>query len=179
MLPDFLRYIPASTLFTVALTFAISLATTLLNLKLVDREKIAIWQREISRWEAERDRAKRTGDKKLLAKVKKQELYINQLRAKIASQQGRTFIVTFIPLLLLWQVLIGFYKNTPVAFIPGPPWLNSPIGLPFFVWYMISSFFISAVLSKAFKVPTSMGGVSGQVSKAKSPPKRRRGANSR
>jgi len=152
LLEELLR-IPASTLFTFIIASSISLITTMLNRKFVDREKLSIWQREINRWEAERRRAQRTGDKKLMAKVKRQELYIAQLRWKTISQQMKTFAITFIPLLAIWQALIGFYGNDPVAYIPG---LGGPIALPFIFWYMICSFFVSALLSKVLGISMSL-----------------------
>lgn len=145
--------IPYSTFFIMFLAFASSLVTTLLNRKFVDRRLLAEWQDEIARWNAERELARKTGDKKLMAKVKKQELRIMQMRAKISSQQMKTSLLTFVPFLVIWWVLILFYENRPVAFIP----LWGSVGLPFFFWYVICQFFFNFLLSKIFNVEMGYG----------------------
>jgi len=157
MLPDFLGILPYSTLFTFGLAFLISLFTTLLNRKFIDKEKFAKWREEINRWNADKNLAKRTADKRLMAKVKKQEPRILQMQSKMSFQQMKVFLITFIPLLIVWQVLIGFFANKPpVAYIPLLP-ENGPYGLPFFIWYLISNFFANTLLSRVFGVEMGMG----------------------
>ncbi|HIE13752.1 TPA: DUF106 domain-containing protein [Candidatus Bathyarchaeota archaeon] len=145
-------------LFTIFIAAAVTLAMTILRVKFVNQEKMLEWQREVSRWEADRERAKRTGDKKLWAKVKKQEARINQIKSKLAAQMGRSFIVMFIPmivLMVLWPTLVGFYGNDPMVFIPGLPWSEEPIGIPFWAWYIICSYFIGTISSKLLSHPLS------------------------
>ncbi len=154
MLPEWLLNIPASTLFTLAVSFTISLATTLLNRRLIDREKFMKWQREINRWEAMMNRAKRTGDRKLLARAKRQEPRIMQLRSRIMTQQMKGTAITFVPLLLIWQFLIGFFRDTPIAYLPG---LNGPLVMPFFIWYIICSFFTGTLVSRILGVSPPVG----------------------
>jgi len=156
MLPEMLLYRPFSTLFVIALAFAISLSTTLLNRKFMNKEQTATWQHEINKWNAEKNMAKRSGDKKLLAKVKKQEPRILQLQSKMFSQRMKTFLITFIPLIVLWQVLIGFFQNRAVAYLPGFS-IEQIFELPFFWWYLICSFFVGTILSRIFGVEMEMG----------------------
>jgi len=145
-----LLMIPYSTFFIMFLAFISSLTVTLLNRKFTDRRLLAEWQNEIARWNAERELAKKTGDKKLMAKVKKQEIRIMQMRAKITSQQTKVMLITFIPLILIWWLLSYFYRNIPVAFMPI--WGASAFSLPFFIWYVICQFFFNFLLSKIFNV---------------------------
>ncbi|RLI35235.1 hypothetical protein DRO55_05480 [Candidatus Bathyarchaeota archaeon] len=154
MLPEWLLNIPASTLFTLVISFIISLATTLLNRKLINKEQFMKWQEEINRWEAMMKRAKRTGDRKLLAKAKRQEPRIMQLRSRMMTQQMKGGAITFVPLLLVWQFLIGSFRDVPVAYLPG---LNGPLVMPFFIWYIICSFFVSTIVSRILGVSPSMG----------------------
>jgi len=156
MLPEWLLNSPSSTFFTLALALAISLTTTLLNRKFIDREQMAVWKRELDKWNAERNLARKTGDKKLLAKVKKQEPRILQIQSKMFSQQMKTSLVTFIPLIIIWQVLIGFFQTIPVARLPGI-YTGQTIDLPFFWWYMICSFFTGTLLSRIFGTGMPMG----------------------
>jgi hypothetical protein len=81
---------------------------------------------------------------------------------------GKSLILMFIPiiiLMLLWPVLIGFYGNDPIAFVPGLPW-SGDIEIPFWVWYMVCSYFIGTVTSKAFG---AAGGTGRQTSKTGQP----------
>jgi len=156
MLPESLRNPPYSTLFVIAIAFSISLATTLLNRRFMNKEQTDAWQQEINKWNTDKNLAKRTGDKKLLAKVKKQEPRILQLQSKMFSQRMKTFLITFIPLIALWQVLIGFFQNTPVARLPGI-YSGQILDLPFFYWYLICSFLVGTILSRITGVQMEMG----------------------
>lgn len=158
MLPGWLYSPPTSTFFIIAISVTVSLATTLLNRRFIDKEKFAIWQREINRWNAEKKRAMKTKDKKLLAKVKKQEARMLQLQSKMSSQQLKTSMITFIPMLIMWQILAGFYGNVAVAHLPGL-FIGQTIPLTFFLWYMISAFFANTLVSRLLGVSlgASMG----------------------
>jgi len=147
--------IPYSTFFIMFLAFISSLITTLLNRRFIDRRLLAEWQSEIAKWNAERELAKKTGDKKLMARVKKQELRIMQMRAKISGQQTKTMLITFIPFMLIWWFLLSFYGNIPVAFMPI--WGSDILSLPFFIWYIICQFFFNFLLSKIFGVEMGYG----------------------
>ncbi|MCD6469755.1 DUF106 domain-containing protein [Candidatus Bathyarchaeota archaeon] len=154
MLTEFLKIIPYSTIFITLLAFLVSLITTLLNRKFIDRRLLAKWQKEIQEWNAEKELAKKTGDKKLLAKVRKREIQIMQIRAKMSKQQTKVMVVTFIPLLLMWWVLTSFYGFTPVAYMPL---LGEPIEINFVYWYLICSFFFNFLLSRIFNVEMGFG----------------------
>jgi len=156
MFPEWLLNSPSSTLFTIGLALIISLATTLLNKKFTDREQTMAWQSEIKRWNTDRNLARKTGDKKLLAKVKKQEPRILQMQSKMTSRQMKTSLITFVPLIIMWQVLIGFFQATPVARLPGI-YIGELIEIPFMYWYIICSFFMSTLLSRIFGTAMGMG----------------------
>jgi len=154
MLTEFLKIIPYSTIFITLLAFLVSLITTLLNRKFIDRRLFAKWQKEIQEWNAEKELAKKTGDKKLLAKVRKREIQIMQIRAKMSKQQTKVMVITFIPLLLMWWVLTSFYGFTPVAYMPL---LGEPVEINFVYWYLICSFFFNFLLSRIFNVEMGFG----------------------
>ena len=154
MLAEFLKIIPYSTIFITLLAFLVSLITTLLNRKFIDRRLFAKWQKEIQEWNAEKELAKKTGDKKLLAKVRKREIQIMQIRAKMSKQQTKVMVITFIPLLLMWWVLTSFYGFTPVAYMPL---LGKPVEINFVYWYLICSFFFNFLLSQIFNVEMGFG----------------------
>jgi len=150
---DALKDIPFSTIFLFFLSAALSLATSLTSRLLTNREQMTAWNKEIAAWRSDSLKATRTGDKKLLAKVKNQERHIMQLQSKIMMQSMKTSFLWFIPFLLLWYMLLGpLYMNAgAVAYLPWiPP--NSPLPLPLFLWYLLCSFMSSTLINKALGV---------------------------
>jgi uncharacterized membrane protein (DUF106 family) len=127
----------------------LSLLIALTNRLLTNREQLNAWNKEIARWRADLKKATQSGDKKLLAKVRRKERYILQLQSKVWWQSMRVSLLFFIPFLLIWQLLIGFYGNSTVVFIPGIG------GLPLFWWYLLCSFASGTLITKALGV--SMG----------------------
>jgi len=151
MVLEWLTTLPNSTFFILFLSFAVSFATSLTSRVLTDREQLRAWNKEISQWRAESLKAKRTDDKKLMAKVKKQERHILQLQSKMTWQSMKTSIFWFIPLMLIWYVLLPQIINigTPVAYIPWG--LGDPeLVLPVFTWYLFCSFLAGALFNRIF-----------------------------
>lgn len=148
MIIEFFEAPPYSTFFAIFLAFSISLATTLLNRKFIDRRLLAEWRKEIAEWKAESEKARKTGDKKLMAKLKKQEAKMMKITAKVSEQQLKASMVTFVPLLVIWWVLLPLLRK-PAAFIPL---LGAKFIMPFFIWYMICHFFFNFIISKIFGV---------------------------
>lgn len=166
MIPDWLATIPASTIFILCLSILMAFLTTFINRRLISKEQLAqvkAWQREISAWTSEFNRARRTGDKKLLRKVQKQEKRIKQLQMKVASQSLQSmktfpifmvlFILIWLPLtgrLLYWQIFDApFSGGETVAYLP---WFDGPMPLNLFSWYMICSFAAGILISRVFGV---------------------------
>jgi len=139
-----LTVIPSSTLFILLVASVISLVTSLTNRLLTNREQMKAWSQEIAAWRADSIKATRTGDKKLLAKVNKQQKHIMQIQSKMTWQSMKTTFVWFIPLMLLWLFfLTPTYANAgAVVYIPGVG------GLPMFWWYLLCSFLSNALLTR-------------------------------
>ena len=68
-----LQIIPVSTMFILLLSMALSLITALANRLLTNQDQLKAWRREVAEWTAEFNKARKSGDKKLLAKVKKKQ----------------------------------------------------------------------------------------------------------
>lgn len=172
MLPDWLATIPASTIFILCLSILMAFLTTFINRRLISKEKLEqlkAWQREISAWTSDLNKAKRTGDKKLLRKVQKQEKRIKQLQMKVASQSLQSmktfpifmilFILVWLPLtgrLLYWQLPIKalFSGGEAVAYLPWnlPLFDGAILELNLFSWYVIGSFAAGILISRVFGV---------------------------
>jgi len=116
------------------------------------------WNQEIAAWTADSMKAARTGDKKLMAKVKKQQMHIMQLRSKISLQSLKTSFIWFIPLMFLWLFFLnplytGQGGPITVARLPG---IGGEWTLPFYYWYILCSFLSQTLLSRLLGL--GMGG---------------------
>jgi len=148
-LPEWLLPIPNSTLFILLLSMSLSFLTALANRLLTNREQLSAWRKEVAQWNEDFKKARKSGDKKLLAKVKKKERHILQLQSKMMWQSMKVSLIFMIPFLLIWQLLIGFYGGTPVAKIP---WIDGVLEMPLIWWYMLCSFASGTLIMKALGV---------------------------
>jgi uncharacterized membrane protein (DUF106 family) len=142
-----LTLIPYSTLFILLISSIISLVTSLTNRLLTNREQMKAWNQEISAWRADSMKATRTGDKKLKAKVEKQQKHIMQIQSKMSWQSMKTTFIWFIPLMLLWIFfLTPTYANVAsVAYLPG---IGGVWSLPLFWWYLLCSFLSNSLITR-------------------------------
>jgi len=154
MLPEFLRYIPSSTIFVFLLAATISLLTSIANRFFTDPEKSKAWRKEISEWNSEFRKAQRSGDKKRIEKLMKKQQYILQLQSKMMWQSTKVMLLFFIPIIIIWQILGAFYSGYDIAYFPG---VGSTLPLPLlgnmaslYWWYLLCSFFCSTLFSHLF-----------------------------
>jgi uncharacterized membrane protein (DUF106 family) len=152
-----LQVIPVSTIFLFLLAAVISLLTSLTNRLLTDPEKSKAWRKEIADWNKELREARREGDQKRLDKVMKKQKQILQIQSKMTWQSMKVTLIFFVPLIIIWQVLGGFFTkvesgkpfSVPVAYFPG---LGSNLPLPIFNvsliwWYLLCSMLFGTVFS--------------------------------
>ncbi|MEM1515043.1 MAG: EMC3/TMCO1 family protein [Candidatus Bathyarchaeia archaeon] len=138
---------PYLTFLVILIALLLSLMSTLSNRKLIDRKLLAEFQKEFSEWRAKMEQAKKTGDKKIIAKLKKDEIRIMRMRAKVSSQQLRIMLITFVPFMVIWWILIP-YLYRPAAYMPL---LGTTIPIPFYIWYIICSTFFYFIFSRIFR----------------------------
>ena len=157
---------PGSTLLILGVSTLLSLILSLLRRLFTPKQDInelKAWQKEIAEWEAESKRAKRTGDKQLLRKVKRQEKRIRQLQSKMASQslgQLKLMPLTMLLFFLIWLALTGRFLYWPLFETPYSsggtvaylPWLDSeqPLSLDLFSWYILCSIATSTLINRVF-----------------------------
>ncbi len=146
MLPELLPA-PASTIFILCLALLITFFMSLTNRLLTNREQLNAWRREVSAWTTNFNKARRSGDKKLLAKVQKQQPRIMKLQSKMLWQSMKVSIIFFVPIILLWQFLIGFYGATVIAYLP---WFDGPLEMGIVWWYPLCSLTSGILFSRLF-----------------------------
>lgn len=133
----------AALLVAIGLTFVTSLANKLLT----NKEQRDAWRREISAWNDEFKKARKSGDKKLLAKVQKQQPRIMKIQSKMAWQSMKVSLIFFVPILLLWQFLIGYYDGAVIAHLP---WFGGTLQLTIVWWYPLCSLTCGVIFSHLF-----------------------------
>jgi len=151
---------PMSAIFVILLSGAISLISTVSTFLISDVKRIKRYQKEINRFNKMKQDAEKTGDKKLMAKVRRLEPAIMKKQSEIMGMRLKPLLVYMIPLILLFAILSGFYTE-PVAYIPFDLSVWVPIfggflgsktdglfGISFFAYYFIWSFFLSTLINK-------------------------------
>jgi len=140
--------VPESTFLVLGIALGLSLVSNAANRFLVDIEKMKSVTKEVNAWRKEMDRAKKTNDKQLMAKVMKKQQAIMQLQSKMSWDRMKVSFLFLAPFWLVWAILSGFFGQTIVAVSPFTfPWLMGE-QLPFFSWYILCSFGAGLPLSR-------------------------------
>jgi len=147
--------IPESTFIVIGVAVLLSLMTTGANRFLVDYKRVASYRREFMTWQQAVKKARKDGDEKQLDKLMKRQAAVMKMSSRATLEQMKTTAITFIPLLLLYNVLItAFPFDVAVAFSPIMFPGASTGFLSVVYWYFLSSFAISIPLSRLFGVQT-------------------------
>jgi uncharacterized membrane protein (DUF106 family) len=156
ILPPIFKELPYSTLFIFALSAAISLLTTLANRFLSNPEQAKAVRKEVGEWNKELREAQRSKDKKTIDKLMKKQQYIMKLQSKMMWQSMKVSLLFLVPLLIMWQLLGGFFTGVNMAVFPGLGYnISLPLGITLgslFWWYLLSSFLCGTVFSHAFGI---------------------------
>ncbi|MHA1836233.1 MAG: EMC3/TMCO1 family protein, partial [Candidatus Odinarchaeia archaeon] len=111
-------------------------------------------------------KAEKEGDTKKLIQLKRKSKYIQKISTRMAKERIKPLVFTFVPLIILFFVLNGFFTTgtgSPilVAYTPfrlgNIPFLGDLMGafdsigygLYFAFWYMICNFGIATIISRA------------------------------
>lgn len=151
-IPPILKEIPQSTLFILGLASLISVLTTSVNRLLTDPQKTKSARKEVTEWNKELRQAQRDKDKKTVEKLMKKQQYVMSLQTKMMWQSMKVSLLFLVPLLLMWQVLGGFYSGRAVAYLPG---IGANLPLPIFsyslIWfYLLCSLLFGTAFSHVF-----------------------------
>ena len=136
--------IPVATLLIMLVAITISFSNMTLNRLIITKmfgwHEYRTMQKEIAEHNAEKMKAMRANDTKTLERLKKKDAQVNAMQTKMFKPQ-----LVQMPLMLvyfvIWPFLTGVFPST-VAYIPG-------FGAqPFFIWYMICSFFFATIAGR-------------------------------
>ena len=140
--------IPIATALIMLVAVGISFINMGLNRALITKmigwHEYRSMQKEMSEYNSQRMAALRSKDEKTLEKLKKKESQIQSMQTKMFKPQLILIPITFI-YLIIWPVLTGVFPFS-VAYVPG-------LGpQPFFIWYLICSFFFGTLASRIIGV---------------------------
>ncbi len=159
---------PYSTIIILLVSLAMAFISSLINSRFTPREhreRLRALQRQIAALKRKKDdnlkKAKSTGDKKLLKKVRKQEKQLLQLQSQMASlslRQMRVLPLTMAMFLIVWMFLTGrllYWSVLPGLFTGAEtvaylPWISGEMKLNLFLWYLLCSFLSSTLFSRIF-----------------------------
>jgi uncharacterized membrane protein (DUF106 family) len=153
--------IPNSTLFILTVATVLSLITTAANRLMVDVKRIKSVMREVNAWRQQLEKARKSNNKQELARVMKKQQAIMKLQSSVMWDRMKVSFIFLLPFWIIFMVLSRFYGTSPVAFTPFTiPFLltgrtDSQLGatvVPFYSWYIISSFAVSLPLSRLFGI---------------------------
>lgn len=149
---ELIKTLPVSTIFILFLSMLLSLITSLANRFLINQDELRASRKEVADWTSEFRKATRSGDKKLLAKLKRQQPRITKLQTKMTWQSMKVSFIFMVPFLLLWYLfLTPLYGGVEVARIPGiylPGIFVWEGKLPIFLWYLFCSFLFGTLWSR-------------------------------
>lgn len=145
---------PGATVFIMLLSMLFTFLTSLANRLLIDQEQMNAWRREVSAWNKDFKEARKTGDKKLMAKAMKRQPQIMKIQSKMTWQSMKVSLIFMIPFFIIWQVLISTYGVHPIAYFPG---VGTNLPLPLFGqsllwWYMLCSMSFGIIFSRLLGV---------------------------
>lgn len=154
---EVLKVMPGSTIFIFILTLAINLLTSWVSRSRMDLEKMKEITIKATHVRREMMKAVRSGNKRLLAKLQKEQQEINKDQMAMSAQRMKFQLFFFIPFFMLFSILRTFFANTgPVALVPfNAPFLGTE--LTWFWWYFFcsigSNVLIQRLLGLTFEVP--------------------------
>jgi uncharacterized membrane protein (DUF106 family) len=156
VLPAILKEMPYSTLFIFGIAALVSLLTTLVNRVISKPQKSKEQRKEVTEWNKELREAQRAKDKKTIEKLMKKQQYIMKMQTKMMWNSMKVSLLFLVPLLLMWQVLGGFFTKDglpiAIAIFPG---IGATLPLPIFSasliwWYLLCSLFFGTTFSHVF-----------------------------
>jgi uncharacterized membrane protein (DUF106 family) len=152
VLPPILLERPYSTLFILGIAALVSLLTTLVNRLISNPQKSKEQRKEVTEWNKALREAQRAKDKKTIEKLMKKQQYIMKMQTKMMWNSMKVSLLFLVPLLLMWQVLGGFYSGQDIAIFPG---VGANLPLPMFSasliwWYLLCSLFFGTTFSHVF-----------------------------
>ncbi len=145
---------PQSTLFTIGVAIAVALMSSTAAKLLVDYNMVRNSMKEFQAYRQEMNKAKKANDNQTLSKLMKKQQAMTKLQARASMEQFKVTAVTFVPLILIWQLLSAVFGAHIVAISPFPlPFVGTQLN--FVSWYFLSSFAVNLPMMKLLGIGMS------------------------
>lgn len=147
---------PLATFFILGLVSVISLATTLLNRRVMNLDEYKKMMIESNRVRKEVMEAMRSGNQRAISKAQNKQQELMKAQQQMSSQRMKISLYTLIPILVMWQVLLNFFRGVIVAYMPfKAPFLSLELNVG--GWYILCSFATSIVLQRVLGLTFEIG----------------------
>ncbi|WP_309493550.1 EMC3/TMCO1 family protein [Candidatus Hecatella orcuttiae] len=151
--------IPLLTFAIMGLSLTLALTSSLVQRKFVDFEKVREMRSQMSELRKQMAEARKKGDKRTLAKLQRKQRLMMKDSSQVMGQQSKVMLLTTIPFLVIYWVLLRFIGTTVVAYSPVP----IPYGavgpdkteLTFWIWYFLSAISLNLPISRLFRTYTT------------------------
>ncbi len=146
----FLQQPPASTLFILVLSTAISLVTSVANRMVIDLDEYKRWTVESHHLRQELMEAMRSGNQRRISRAQRRQQELLKTQQRITMDRMKLMLFFFIPFILIWQLLNRFLSGVLyIALMPFKVPLLAPKGtLSVSTWYIICSVATNIVISR-------------------------------
>ena len=152
---DFIHSPPGAALFIMFVSLSVSTMGNLAMRRFTDMRRLNRYQAEIKQFQEMEKEAKRTGNEKLMKKVKRRKAYIDRIQREQMSTRCKPSLIFLIPFMLIFTFLRSFYSwgagvgDRIVAVLPfniqyALPFLQNMLGTSAIqidgVWYTLGGF---------------------------------------
>ena len=144
---DFLQQPPWATLAILVITTAINIVMSYANKRSMDLDAYRTTMVESAKARKELMEAMKTGNQRRISKAQNRQNELMKETQKASAGRMKLTMYVFIPFILIWQVLNGFFGRTIIAWMP----FNAPFfpeELTIGNWYILCSFTVNIVLSR-------------------------------
>jgi uncharacterized membrane protein (DUF106 family) len=164
---------PGSAVFVLIVSLVISTISNLATRRFSDMRRLNRYQTEIKQYREMEQQAKKTGNEKLMKKVRRRKSYIDRIQRESLTSRCKPMLIFFIPFILLFNVLRTFFlaadgvTQTVVAILPFNankllPFLEGFIGIQtaagfglwFWPFYFLVGLGLGQILQRIMGVQT-------------------------
>ncbi len=156
---DFIIYPPGSIIFLTFLALFINLFVNLISKREIDYQRMRELQKIVKEYnELQKQLLRNPDDKKLKKKIDRMKPKANAAQAEITKMSMRPMLYTTIPIIAIFWILGGMYREIPVVQLPFPlPFVVdyfhgdsalSSVTLGYLGYYIIASYFFSMILQR-------------------------------
>jgi len=156
---------PFAGLFILFISLSISTVSNLAMKRFTDMRRLNRYQLEIKQFREMEQKAQKTQNEKLLKKVKRRKSYIDRIQREQMGARCKPSLIFFIPFILIFTILRGFYSvegvDSIVVVLPfniqkvlpflvglaGQP-VAAGFGMSFYAFYFLVGLGLSSILQR-------------------------------